>query len=104
VILDPLTGLVDKPPDLPTLQAELQRAHLRLSNVLASKSDHVPLVDDERPASKVELAPGEAFYLEYQVERETNPKGAVRFTLKKMFGQAEIWVSESLKRPGPNAS
>jgi len=52
----------------------------------------------------VELAPGEAFYVEYQVERETNPKGAVRFTLKKMFGQAEIWVSESVKRPGPNAA
>jgi hypothetical protein len=52
----------------------------------------------------VELAPGEAFYVEYQVERETNPKGAVRFALKKMFGQAEIWVSESVKRPGPNAA
>jgi hypothetical protein len=62
------------------------------------------LVDDDSPASKVELAPGEAFYVEYQVERETNPKGAVRFALKKMFGQAEIWVSESVKRPGPNAA
>jgi hypothetical protein len=104
VILDPLTGLVERPPDLPTLQAELQRAHLRLSNVLASKSDHVPQVDDDSPPSKVELAPGEAFYVEYQVERESNPKGAVRFTLKKMFGHAEIWVSESVRRPGPNAA
>ena len=89
---------------MPTLQADLQRAHLRLSNVLASKSDYVPLVDDDSPPSKLELAPGEAFFVEYQVERETNPKGAVRFALKKMFGQAQIWVSESLKRPGPNAA
>lgn len=64
----------------------------------------MPLIDDESAPKQLELTFGESFYLEYQIDREGNPKGSVKYMLKKSYGTAEIWISESVKRPGPHTA
>ncbi len=64
------------------------------------------MIDDEK-CIKFELQPGEAIYAEYHVEmtgsENPNNAGKIRYNLRKVYGTAHIWLSETIKRPNPNS-
>ena len=68
----------------------------KLASVLATDEDAVPVLEGETP---FELEPRDVIHGEFQVDLERNPKGRVLIRLRRDYGQAVVYLSETTKRP-----
>lgn len=65
--------------------------------MLATDEDAVPVLEEgETP---FELEPRDVIHGEFPVDLERNPKGRVLIRLKRDYGQAVLYLSETAKRP-----
>jgi hypothetical protein len=68
----------------------------KLASVLATDEDAVPILEEETP---FELDPRDVMHGEFPVDLERNPKGRVLIRLRRDYGQAVLYLSETAKRP-----
>ena len=80
------------------LITDFSRAHVKLSNILASDNDSIEIIKESQPY-KIDLQIEDVQYLQFIIDREANPKGLVVFKLKKAYGNAIIYLHDYTKRP-----
>ena len=67
---------------------------------MPSQNDQIPEIADDKPC-RLDMQTGDVQYLAYRVEKDKNPKGIVRYLVKKEYGSCGIYISETSMRPSP---
>ena len=71
---------------------------MKLGTILATDYDELQEFSESTPV-KLEMQENDVLSLAFKVDSVNNPKGNVKYCIKKTYGHATVYISESSKRP-----